>query len=380
MQKTKYYSFKSDKANLPKGCQMCVKGEKLVMFVTGVCSMKCFYCPISEQKYLKDVIFANEWPMKSDKDTKTLIEEARLTDAKGAGFTGGDPLARLDRTVKFIKILKKRFGKKFHTHLYAPLNLITKTNLDKLAKAGLDELRLHPDLYHKKNWERIELCADKKYKWDLGIEIPAIPGQEKMIKDLIDYSSKYIKFLNINELEVSDTNAQHLFEHNLHTKQDKHKVDYGIVGSEELAKKLLKYAEKRYQKIAVHYCTTTLKDKVQLANRIKRRAKNAAKKYDIITKEGMLIRGAIYLSQPGKKQMPTANETARLNGLRKQIMKDYDIPSQFIEVDTQSPRILLPYIVVREIADDMKKKYRMVPAIAEEYPTWDNFQVEVKIL
>ncbi len=374
MKRTRFYSWKSDRGNLPKGCQMCVLGEKLVMFVTGVCSMKCFYCPISEQKYLKDVIYANEWKLDDEKDISALLEEARLTDAKGAGFTGGDPLARIGRTVKYIRLLKRKFGEGFHIHLYAPLNLLTKNNLDALSKAGLDELRLHPDLYHKKSWERMALAADKRYNWQLGIEIPAIPGREKMIKELIDYAMPYIKFLNINELEISDTNAQHLLERDFHARDN---LSYGVVGSEALAKKLLKYAEKKG--IPTHYCTTKLKDKIQLANRIKRRAKRAAKKYDIITKEGMLIRGAVYLKEPGKKVLPTKNETKKLEVIRKDIMRDYAIPAQFIEVDKMSPRILLPYIVMNEIASDLKKK-RLVPCTVEEYPTWDGLIVELRKL
>ena len=67
---------------------MCVKGEKLVLFVTGLCPRQCYFCPISDKKYKKDVIYADEWPVTN---IHQIIEEAKLIDAKGAGFTGGDP-------------------------------------------------------------------------------------------------------------------------------------------------------------------------------------------------------------------------------------------------------------------------------------------------
>ena len=39
--------------------------------------------------------------------------------------------------------------------------------------------------------------------------------------------------------------------------------------------------------------TSSFKDVVQLRNRIKRRARRVAKKYDLVTDEGMLIKGII---------------------------------------------------------------------------------------
>ncbi len=100
MEETKYYSWKNNK--LPNGCMQCVKGEKLVVFVTGICPKHCFYCPLSEQKKDKDVIFANERKLIDENDTIALLEEAKACNAKGAGFTGGDPLTRIDRTCKFM--------------------------------------------------------------------------------------------------------------------------------------------------------------------------------------------------------------------------------------------------------------------------------------
>ena len=87
IESTKFFSHKI--GTIPRGCQLCVRGEKLVMFVTGLCPRNCSYCPISDKKHQHDVTYANEWPTA---DINDIIEEARLTEAKGAGFTGGDPM------------------------------------------------------------------------------------------------------------------------------------------------------------------------------------------------------------------------------------------------------------------------------------------------
>src|SRR3989338_11016548 len=101
-----YYSY--NLGILPEGCQYCVRGEKLVLFVTGICPRKCYFCPVSDEKYGHDVCYANERKVAHSED---IIAEALQMDAKGAGITGGDPLSRLDKTVDAIKLLKAKFGK-----------------------------------------------------------------------------------------------------------------------------------------------------------------------------------------------------------------------------------------------------------------------------
>ncbi|WP_461866236.1 radical SAM protein, partial [Thermococcus sp.] len=142
VRKTDYFSYAV--GELPKGCRLCVRGEKLVLFTTGVCPRSCFYCPLSPWRR-EDVVYANERPVKSFDD---ILKEALLMEAKGAGVTGGDPLARLDRTTEYIRVLKEAFGEDFHVHLYTTGALATKKNLEKLYDAGLDEIRFHPDLFN----------------------------------------------------------------------------------------------------------------------------------------------------------------------------------------------------------------------------------------
>ncbi len=342
MRKSRYYSYYI--RGLPEGCKYCVQGRKLVLFVTGVCKRKCFYCSISDEKYQHDVVFANERPVHKDKD---IIEEARINQAFGAGITGGDPLARLKRTVHYIKLLKKEFGKNFHIHLYTIPESIEIKTLKSLYEAGLDEIRVHPDLENKKFWPRIRLL--KEFRWDYGIEIPAVPHLYKNTVELIKFSRAYIKFLNLNELEWAD-NGQSNFK-GYHTKNS---LSYAISGSEETALKLMKLCEK--SEFRVHYCTAKLKDRVQLKNRIKLRAMSVKTRFDKVTSEGILIRNVVFASD-----IKSLKE-----GLNKAGIKDYIIDKDRALVAKDALKLL--------------KRFNLKPAIVKEYPTYDRFPVEISYL
>lgn len=360
---------------LPRGCQMCVRGEKAVIFVTGVCSRQpaCYFCPISDQKYGKDVIYANEMPLS---DLKEIILEARLCDSKGAGLTGGDPLSRLDRTLEIIKMLKKEFGKEFHIHLYTPLELVTLETIKTLEEAGLDEIRFHPSLDDDSLWERLSI----KTSMVKGVEIPVIPGKEEETKKLIDFIKDKVVFLNLNELEISDTNVNKLYEHKFEAKND---ISYAVKGSEEMALELLDYCSKNTS-LDVHYCTVSLKDTVQLTKRIAKRAKNVKKKFDIITKENSLIRGAVYVMEPSFgynnkiRDMPVDEKErlfSKLNAVMAEMITKYKVPAELIAVDKVKMRLLTSRGTVQKLKKDLKAK-GLYPAVVEDLPTYDEFEIE----
>lgn len=377
IEETKYHSWKTGK--LPEGCKLCVKGAKLVLLVTGLCGSRCWYCPLSERKKNRDVVVANEWWISNGKE---IIEEAKLCNSLGAGISGGDPLVVLDRTVKYIKMLKKEFGDDFHIHLYTSGELASYENLKKLNNAGLDEIRFHPA---KRNRDNVKKALE--FDWDVGCEIPVIPKDKRRITEFIDFIDKIgVKFLNLNELEISETNFAEMQRRGLRQKSD---TSYAVKGSEELAMKLLDYCAKNTS-LNVHYCTVKLKDSVQLRNRIKRRAKNAKRDYDIMTDEGLLLRGAIYL--PGlypsfdysKRIMKIDNNDKekillKLNLFIKKIQKKFDIASELIELDERRLRILIAPWILGEISEGIKE-LGLKPAIVEEYPTWDSLCVDLEFL
>ena len=274
MEKTKFYSYKN--GDLCRACQLCVKGRKLVLFITGVCPRSCYFCPLSEQKFHKDVIFANEKPIK---DLKEIIEEARISKAYGCGITGGDPLARFDRTIKIIKMLKKEF-KNFHIHLYTSLNLVNEEKLRALEESGLDEIRFHLDYDNEILWERVKLKTTMKK----GVEVPSIPGKD--LRKMINFIKDDVDFINLNELEYADAKHNKLSEKGFTTK---HPLSCAIKGSEELALEMLE----EFPNLNIHYCTAKLKNSVQMMNRLAIRAKSIKKDFDILNGPS-LIRGAIY--------------------------------------------------------------------------------------
>lgn len=368
---TRYYSYCS--GSLAKGCRQCVKGEKTVLFITGLCGNGCWYCPISDDKHMKDVVYANEW--QTGPDLKKVYREIELCSSKGVGITGGDPLASMKRTVSWISCLKKRFGKEFHIHLYTPLVRVTKKRLEALHSAGLDEIRFHPQLDDTELWGRISLAG--LFDWDIGVEVPVIPGFESELEGLIDFIRGKVKFINLNEFEVADNQHSDALDRGF---VPKNTFSYGVNGSEKLGKRLVDVCAKKG--LRAHYCSAKLKDSVQMANRIKKRAKNVRKAFDHVDEHGLLTRGAIYLGElfPDSlyrerlRMMSTQAKRRfldRLKRLRRELMRQHGIPSEYIMVDEMRLRLLTSVGVVECLPKDLNT------AIVREYPTHDAFQVEL---
>lgn len=346
MKQNAYFSYSHKK--LVTGCQLCVKGKKSVVYITGLCPRRCYFCPLSAQRQYVDVQYANERKVKS---TAEIIEEIKTCGSTGCSFTGGDPLVTLKRTCDTIRALKKEFGKSFHTHLYTSLNLVTAETLARLHTAGLDEIRFHPDFDDRSLWNRIKLA--QTYDWLIGIEIPAIPGKQETILELLDFAQSHIDFLNLNELEISPRNVKIMHQRGFYCKSPH---SYAIKGSLTMMQNLLKIIKKKYPHLAIHACTSKLKDAVQLKNRFKQRAKNIKKTYQLIEDDGTLLYGKIV------GDIKVHNENAR-------ILKTHHVPTSLYEMHENDMHIAL-WVLVKLQNTLAGKKYRI-----NQYPTHDKFIV-----
>jgi len=351
-------------APLSPACKMCAQGSKMVLLVTGLCSAKCFYCPLSVKKLGNDRIFANEWELDNEEDTEKLIKEAEYIEATGAGITGGDPLIVWRRTKKYIKLLKETFGSDFHIHLYTS-GIKNSEYINELVSAGLDEIRFHP---LSENWNDIDrspmfdsIKNALETDVDVAIEIPSIPVMEDQMFSMISWANNIgIKWINLNELEFSETNAEKLIKRGYTVKDD---ISAAVKGSQESANNVIDRVTNEDFEIGVHYCSSSFKDGIQLKNRIMRRAKNIAKGYEIISNEGTLLKGVIYTQNTSLKEV--------YNLLR----QEFKIDDRYLFLNNKNNRIEIAIWILEKISLNLKKR-GIECYMIEEYPTADRLEVE----
>lgn len=340
------------KGELPEGCKLCGPGRKMVLFVTGLCDSNCFYCPLSEHKKNLDVVYADEMPVNSDED---VLEEARLIGAKGTGITGGDPLKKMERTIHYIRLLKGEFGEGHHIHLYTAT--FNPEYVERLVDAGLDEIRFHPPPETWRNFGdtplKNKLQAILRLPIDVGFEIPVLPDMEEDIKSLIKYiDGMGVKFINLNELEFAETNYRALLGRGYRMREG---LSSAAEGSAESAMRILQEMD---TDMSMHFCTAAFKDGVQLRNRLRNRAENIARPYEIITEDGTILKGIIYCDEP--------------DWVIKRLKNEFDVPDELFFMDVEHSRIDIAPWVIEEIHGELGCDSYII----EEYPTWDRLEVE----
>lgn len=314
-------------SRLSAGCTLCFEGAKLVLFITGLCQRTCWYCPLSAQRKDRDVIFANEHLITTPAE---MIVVARKMSALGTGVTGGEPFLNMTRLVTYTRALKEEFGPSHQIHLYSGIA----PSYDDLKKiSGLvDEIRLNPP---QEIWPAI---VDSEYHnaiknartlgFDIGIEVPSLPGIEAFLGIMDD-----LDFLNINELEWGESNAPEMRSRGYDLRGD---ISNAVQGGREAVEPILHHPK-------VHWCSSDFKDRVQLRMRLRRIAANTAREFDEITTDGTIVYG-VWECDGEQAQVPENI--------------DDELFTRF------SDRIEMAWWMLSEYANDMKGKKFVI----ERYP------------
>ena len=258
------------------------------------------------------------------------------------------------------------WGKEFHLHLYTAKSDASLEDLQRLERAGLDEIRFHPQ---NSNWSGIKHAI--ALGMNVGIEVPVIPGQTKKLTDLAQKAEKIgVEFLNLNELEASETNFDHLVSMGMRlTSLDK----ASIAGSAETAREVIEWASSNLSDITVHFCSARYKDAVQLRNRLERRLERVIRPFEIRDdEEPLLILGII--RAPHGQQL----NADHLKAIFGYLQKEYDVPSDLMSLDHFRNRIEIAPWILEELAQELKHHFaqsrELEIGIAYEYPSWDRLQ------
>ncbi|MDD1750355.1 MAG: radical SAM protein [Methanothrix sp.] len=327
---------------LSPGCRICRQGAGLVLFVTGKCERSCFYCPLSEERRGSDLVFADEIPVHEIAD---ILREASAIEALGTGITGGEPLLKLDYVLECIRAIKCALGPQHHIHLYTGI-LPGREVLERLAQAGLDEIRFHPPVSEWSNPVGLKRALRQAKALGLiaGVEIPSIKAAPAIIEAVKDADA----FLNVNELEFSETNYASLAAQGFLPED----LGCAAIGSEDVAREhFLK------DDIKAHFCPSRFKDAVQLKERLLRRANRTARPFDYVSEVGTIIHGII----EGDLQAAL------------QILVDLAVPEDMYSF--REGRIDIAAPILEDITKELKSA-KCILGIIEKYPFEDGLVVE----
>ena len=335
-----------------EGCVQCQEGRKLVLFVTGKCHWGCDYCPLSENRRESPDMFANE---RRCSTWEEVIEEGHAMKATGTGITGGDPMLDAERSVEAIKQLKQAFGQAHHIHLYTsiPFKLVW---VEKLAAAGLDELRFHLLDGTTKLYEEV-IHAASAAGINVGIELPCEPDKEESLFELLERLDQLpVQFLNLNELEITTGNQENMDVRGFNLSSG---LSAAAEGSFELGVRLKEAANDK--SFHLKFCTASYKDAGQLRARFRRRAEATLRPYEVLSEDDTILFGAI----------PTQPEDARDDMM--ELQETLQISSSWLRYDATARRIEMPLSVAEELAEVLSVPVQMI----EVHPTHERLEVSI---
>jgi pyruvate formate-lyase activating enzyme-like uncharacterized protein len=325
---------------ISKGCEQCAEGGKLVLFVYGYCDQRdCFYCPLGENRKNVTDVYANERLVEDDQD---VIEEAERMDALGASITGGEPQEAMERTTRYLSLLKDEYGEDFHTHLYTGITG-GRENMRRLSAAGLDEIRFHPPFeqwgdLHGTEWEDI-LYVAREEGLTPAFEIPGSRPETEFL-DFLDEGAA--DFCNINEFEMSDGNYRRMQEEGYERKE-------GHMSAVENSREEILEVMGDHEK--VYFCTSVFKDAAQHRRRLKRMARTIRRPFDEVTDDGTLVYGKTW-ADPER-------------------FENLGVPEEFYTVKSDHVEVAW-WLLEEMIADGDLDEGEIV----EQYPSYDGQVVE----
>jgi Uncharacterized conserved protein related to pyruvate formate-lyase activating enzyme len=171
-------------------------------------------------------------------------------------------------------------------------------------------------------------------------------------------------FLNLNELEFSDTNAEALKSRGYVLKNNESNT---VLGSAEIAKTAFEIGCGENNCGKVNFCSSRYKDAVQLRLRLIRTAQKNARPFDEITEDGTVIYGRIDIDE------------TLLNSFVS-FLKEMELPDEAYVVNAEKHTIETAAGIAEELAailneDEMSEFGEIKFWVIERYPFENGFLV-----
>lgn len=273
---------------LSPGCLTCGQGTWSCLYITGACTANCFFCPQDPQGTIDRSPVAESIPFD---DADAYVEYLDKFAFKGVGFSGGEPLLRLDRVLTFLTKIKQRFGDSMYIWLYTNGDLVNEEILRKLAAAGLNEIRF--DIFVS-DYDLKAVKMAREFIKTVTVEIPSLPEDHEKLKERLPEMEKIgVNHLNIHQLVATEHNYKNMLAHEYTIFPPLAFRHCPIRGSEEASLRLLEYAADQGLSLPINFCTHVYKARFQRLSRRNRAAPLVLKSAESVTNAGYIRRLSI---------------------------------------------------------------------------------------
>ena len=263
---------------ISNGCKLCGLGQWSCLFITGKCNAGCFYCPASQT--------ADHVPTTQNLDFNSASEYAEYVNHfnfKGVSFSGGEPLFYFDRTLEYLKAVRKKCRPETYAWMYTNGILADAQKLRKLALTGLNEIRFDIGATSY-SLDKVKLA--KGLVPNVTIEIPAVPEQKEKIKQLLPQMMEAgVTNLNLHQLRLTKHNVRNLSKRNYTYIPAEQPI---VLESELAALEILNYAHDHNLDIGINYCSFHFKNRFQKAGFRQKVASALAGPDEVLTQNGYI--------------------------------------------------------------------------------------------
>lgn len=195
-----YLSF--DDKQISPGCMACKTGGWLCAFIGTRCNCTCINCPNDNVNTGLDISTATG--IQGAIDIETILCHLENPYFTGVGISGGEPLMYMDKLVEWVTKIRVQFPKMYIWN-YTNGVYATSENLQRLADAGLDEIRFDLAADNYSDLVLNNMKSATQIIPSVGIEVPVILEQYHDLINAIDFADKCgVKYLNLHDLYVND--------------------------------------------------------------------------------------------------------------------------------------------------------------------------------
>jgi len=263
---------------LSPGCVLCGQGFWSCMFINGLCTANCFYCPQDRAMVGERIPNASGIAFNLPEEYADYLYKLNF---KGVGFSGGEPFLALDKLLIYLKTIRRRFGKKIYLWVYTNGDLVKKNKLRQLKESGLDEIRFN---ISARNYDLERVKEAVGIIDTVTVEIPAIPEDLEIVKKNLSRMKRMgVKYLNLHQLYATACNFEKLKDRGY---TFLHQASVPMLESELTALKIMKFSDDHKIGLSINYCSSAYKARFQEKGQQERVASYGTDDFEEMTAAG----------------------------------------------------------------------------------------------